>query len=144
VRDKKEILGLIEKVKIYNPINQKSASLYALIDTGATSSSLDLKIAGKLNLMITGSRIIRSKTIITDRIIRPTVKAIVEIKGIKMELDTITIADRSNLTLPMIIGRDALYGRFIVDVSLTHKSREITDLIKKININEVIYHEQQS
>ena len=135
----KRVVGLVEKVKVINPDTGKYAELYALMDSGATTSSLDLRIAANLNLSLTKYKIVKAKTIFGDKIIRPTVKAVVEVKGEKILLDQITITDRSSLSLPMIIGRDLLYGRFVIDVSLTHNSEKIDDLIDNIDLKEVSY-----
>ncbi len=137
--DEKEIVGLVERIVLYG--ENKKAECYALIDTGATSSSMDIKIASELGLKVSGHKYVKGKTFYGDRTLRPTVKARVEIKGKIYNVGSFTLADRSSMSLPVIIGRDILFNNFIVDVSLYHNSKNIDDLKEKVDLKEVKYYE---
>ena len=57
-KNNKTIIGLTEKVKLFSD-NGKNKTLIAKIDTGASRSSLDIKLASELNL----GPIIKSKIV---------------------------------------------------------------------------------
>ncbi|MEE9406130.1 MAG: RimK/LysX family protein [Candidatus Aenigmarchaeota archaeon] len=108
----KRIVGLVEKIKIIG--GKGSAETYALFDTGARSTSVDVKLAAKVNL----GPVIRTTFVkaasLKGRIRRPVVKAAVKIQGKKFDTE-VNIQDRSHMTFPVIIGRNILAGSFLVD-----------------------------
>ena len=105
------ILGLIEEVILIG--NNKEEQLVARIDSGAITSSIDLNLAKKLDLGPTiRSRIVKSASGVGER---PIVEAKIKINNnlIKNEF---TLADRSHMTYPILIGQNILkQGRFLID-----------------------------
>ena len=108
----------------------------ARIDTGATTSSLhaqdivwfkkDGKNLVRFNMNHDGTdRIVERPVVSTvlvqqvnnpEPVIRPVVSMFTIIGGIEMEAN-FGLADRSKMTLPVLIGRDIIKDRMIVDVS---------------------------
>ncbi len=125
----KEVLGLIEKVTVYGN-DGKKAKVYALMDTGASSTSIDIGLASKLRLgPVVGYVKVKSKTNIGgDEVIRVAVPMEVEIKGQRIKVEKANLAPRENMSTLLLIGRDVLLNRFMVDVSLTHKGTRPYDL----------------
>ena len=105
------ILGLTEKVTIYGA--QRAEEVVARIDTGATSSSIDRSLAEKLNVVeLKKSKIIKSASGINRRSV---VHGKILIKGIQLDGE-FTIANRSHMTYPLLIGQNFLKkGRFLID-----------------------------
>ncbi|PIN73224.1 hypothetical protein COV20_03255 [Candidatus Woesearchaeota archaeon CG10_big_fil_rev_8_21_14_0_10_45_16] len=108
----RSILGLTETVKLLGN-DQKEEILLARIDSGATSSSVDLNIAVKLQLgPITRSKLVKSASGVGKR---PIVKAEVIIDGKNIEGE-FTLVDRSHMTYPILIGQNILKkGEFLID-----------------------------
>ncbi|NPA38822.1 MAG: hypothetical protein GXN99_03460 [Candidatus Nanohaloarchaeota archaeon] len=133
----KETLGLIEKVTVYGNDGRK-AEVYALMDTGASTTSIDIKLASKLRLgPIVGYVKVKSKTNIgSDEVIRVAVPLELEIKGQRIKVPKANLAVRENMSTLMLIGRDVLLNRFVVDVSLTHETIEAKNGLKNKNLIE--------
>jgi hypothetical protein len=110
--DERPVLGLTEPVIVYGN-NEQTEEVLARVDSGATSSSIDLNVAAKLELgPITRSKVVKSASGIGKR---PIVKAIISINGIKIE-EEFTLADRSHMTYPILIGQNILKeGKFLID-----------------------------
>ncbi|MCK4335935.1 MAG: ATP-dependent zinc protease [Candidatus Aenigmarchaeota archaeon] len=116
----KKTIGLIEKVKIYG--DGKTVETEALVDTGAKMTSIDIKLAGeaKLGPVV---RMFKTKAPITKEVARrPVVKVTIKIKGKKFTVEA-NLNDRSHMKYPVLIGRNLLYGNFVVDVSKSPKIR---------------------
>ena len=107
----KSIVGIVEKV---NLVGEKGVSTYAVFDTGAKLTSIDIRLASRAHV----GPIIRTTQVknpsLKGRMRRPVVKVKVRIKGKTYECEA-NLQDRSHMTAPMIIGRNVLAGRFIVD-----------------------------
>lgn len=106
------IIGLTEVV-VLRGNNNKKEELTARIDSGATSSSIDLDLAESLQL----GPVIRSKMVKSAHGVRkrPIVKAIININGSLMEAE-FTLADRSRMTYQLLIGQNILkQGNFLID-----------------------------
>lgn len=102
----KEIIGLIEKIRIYsNNKKEFSKLIRAKIDTGAENSSIDSKLASKLHL----GPIVKTKSVKSGlgKARRIIVHATVLIKGQKVKAE-FTISDRSHLKYPVLIGVNIL------------------------------------
>jgi len=135
--DGKEVIGWVEKVRIY-PGN---LLVEARIDTGADTSSLHCDCItsfdrngekwvsfvvetsdGKPNLMeqkvVRMAKIKRHFGEVQERMV---VKLGVCLGSTYKEAE-VTVVDRSGLTYPMLIGRDFLQGHFVVDPSVSHKA----------------------
>jgi hypothetical protein len=108
--EKKLILGLIEEVTI---IGKKDELVVARIDTGATSSSIDISLAGKLELgPVIQSKLVKSASGVKKR---PVVKGKVKINGLTIE-EEFNLADRSHMTYNVLIGQNILKkGNFLID-----------------------------
>ena len=106
------ILGLTELVTIIGN-NGEERELTARIDTGATASSIDSSLAKKLELkQIERFKIVKSASGIKRR---PIVKVRIRMNGSIIE-DEFTLADRSHMTYPLLIGQNILKkGNFLVD-----------------------------
>ena len=105
------ILGLIEKVILLGNDNQEE--LVARIDSGAITSSIDLNLAQKLGLgPIIRSKIVKSASGVSER---PIIEAEIKINDNKIK-DEFTLADRSHMTYPILIGQNILkQGKFLID-----------------------------
>ena len=110
--NERPILGLTEPITVIGNNNQKEEVL-ARIDSGATASSIDLNVAAKLELgPITRSKVVKSASGIGKR---PIVKAKIIINGMEIE-EEFTLADRSHMTYPILIGQNILLeGKFLID-----------------------------
>jgi|SRR3989344_3373256 len=108
---KRPVLGLIETVTVISP--DKEVILNSRIDTGATSSSIDINLAKKLNLgPVTKTKIVKSASGVKRR---PLVKLKIKLNGSIIEAD-FTLADRSHMNYPLLIGQNVLkLGRFMID-----------------------------
>ena len=105
------ILGLTEEILIKGP--KRAEKIIARIDTGATASSLDLKLAERLQLKeLKKARIVKSASGVRRR---PVVHAKVLIHGKELEGD-FTLANRSHMTYALLIGQNILKAvHFLVD-----------------------------
>ncbi len=107
---KKTRVGFIETVTIKGPKAERV--FLARIDTGAARNSIDKDIARKLGI----------KSIIKHTIVksahgtksRPVVKARLSIAGRKIRA-SFTIAERTHMRYPLLIGRKTLKKGFIID-----------------------------
>ncbi len=111
----KTILRLVEKITIFGR-NENEEEVVARIDTGATASSVDIKLAEKLNLeKMEQIKLVKSASGIKRR---SMVKAKIKLKGEIIE-EEFTLADRSHMTYDLLIGQNVLKkGNFLIDPSL--------------------------
>jgi hypothetical protein len=118
-------VGLVETVTI---TGERTAKTKALFDTGATRTSIDMRVAAeaKLGPIIKVMRL-KSKTADRGFLRRPVVKAKLKIKRREIEVEA-NIEDRSLMPYPVLIGRDAIYGHFVIDLKKTHKSPKVKDV----------------
>lgn len=118
---KKVVVGLVEKVEI---IGKTAVSSYALLDTGARRTSVDIRLASEAGLGPV-MRVVRIKNpSVKTKVSRPVVKARIIINGRVFDTE-VNLQDRSHMNFPMIIGRNILSGNFIVD------SEKNEDLFRK-------------
>ena len=105
------VLGLTEEVTIFG--DKTKEVVVARIDTGATSSSMDLSLAQKLHLPeLEKSKIIKSASGVGKRAV---VHATVSLHGVELAGD-FTLANRSHMTYSLLIGQNILKkGRFLID-----------------------------
>jgi hypothetical protein len=110
--DNKLIVGLTEKVIVKG--ESQSKEVIARMDTGATKSSIDVTLAAQLRLgPVIDSKLIKSAH---GTKLRPVVEVTVEIKGKTMQA-RFTVADRSQMRYPVLIGQNLLKNYFLVDPS---------------------------
>ncbi|MBW2980168.1 RimK/LysX family protein [Candidatus Woesearchaeota archaeon] len=108
----KSLIGLSEKVTICS--KKKSRSVMARIDTGATKSSMDVKLAAELKL----GPVIKSKLVKSahGNKLRPVIKGEVKLAGKKINAE-FTLADRSHMKYRCLIGQNILKEGFLIDPS---------------------------
>ncbi|MFH1641405.1 MAG: RimK/LysX family protein [Nanoarchaeota archaeon] len=107
----KIIVGLTEKIVIFG---KDKRVFTAKVDTGATKSSIDSRLAARMQL----GPVIKTKLVKSahGNRLRPVIEAEVMIaeKKIKTEF---TLADRIHMKYRILIGQNILKHGFIVDVS---------------------------
>ncbi|MFY9179805.1 MAG: ATP-dependent zinc protease [Venatoribacter sp.] len=133
----KPILGFIEKVQFPN----FDLTCYAKVDTGACTSSLHANQIEPFNR--NGKRWVRfyvqfnneqhaldqvcEAPVVARRVIassngqrtsRYIIQAIVRIAGQEWPIE-VSLSNRGSMKYPMLLGRNAISGRFLVDVSIT-------------------------
>jgi hypothetical protein len=111
------ILGLVGAV--FLKTEDEDTKLAARIDSGATASSIDASLVKKHNLgPVIRSKIVKSAAGVKER---PIIKATVKIEGQIIESE-FTVADRSHMTYPILIGQDVLKkGKFLIDPLLEER-----------------------
>jgi hypothetical protein len=111
--DGKIIVGLTEKIGFVGN-NGDNREITAKIDTGATRSSVDIKLASKLSL----GPVIKSKMIKSahGNKLRPIVEAKILLAGKKIKSE-FSLADRSHMKYAVLIGVNILEHGFLVDPS---------------------------
>ena len=110
IYNKRIVVGLVEKITING--GKKRKTLIAKIDTGATKSSMDTKLAEEMKLgPVIKNRLIKSAH---GNKVRPVIEGEIEIadKKIKSEF---TLADREHMKYGVLIGQNILKQGFLVD-----------------------------
>ncbi len=126
----KKTAGLTEPVKIIGPAG-KEVECDAILDTGATRTSLDITVARKVELgPILGSVRVKSKTMTTGFVRRIEVPCKVVMLGKIFDVK-VNITDRRDMHTKVLIGRNIIHGNFVVDVEKTHNSADIKDVKNK-------------
>lgn len=107
----RSIIGLIEPVMIHG--NKKTVEMRVRIDTGATKSSIDESLVQELGFgPILGEKIVKNANG-TEK--RGFIDVTVELAG-KTVTEHFTIANRSHMKYPMLIGKNILRkGGFLID-----------------------------
>ena len=102
-------MGLTEQIVLL----ANNETRVARIDTGATASSIDKTLADQLQLgPVIRTKIVKSASGVKER---PIVKATIQLSGLTIE-EEFTIADRSHMTYPLLIGQNILKrGNFLID-----------------------------
>lgn len=114
---KRTLVGLTEKIIVKSNSNEKV--LIARMDTGATKSSLDLTLASKLKLgPVVDSRLTKSAHGVK---LRPVVEVEVVICNRTLK-QKFTLADRSHMKYPVLIGQNILRKGFLIDPTKSYKS----------------------
>lgn len=97
------IIGLSETVTVEGTDNKKEVT--ARIDTGAHTSSIDVRLAADLKLgPITSVKNVKSASGVG---LRPIIKAKITINGKTLESD-FTIANRDHMKYSVLVGRNIL------------------------------------
>ncbi|RLG14995.1 MAG: hypothetical protein DRN66_00535 [Candidatus Nanohalarchaeota archaeon] len=110
----KRIIGCVETIIVKG--TKKSKKVIAIIDTGATYTSIDKKIADEIGFEKIKRHIkIKSKSSADEFMRRPVIDTTIELKGSSFDVEA-NIEDRANMTCPVIIGRNILFKNFLVDV----------------------------
>lgn len=109
--NQKTVIGLTEPAIVIGPKNDKK-EVIARIDTGATKSSIDVKLAADLSLgPIIKAKLIRSASGAGLRAVVHA-KIILADKEMKTEF---TLADRSHMKYAVLIGQNILKDGFLID-----------------------------
>ena len=109
----KIVIGLVENLIFL--IGNKRHSIQAKVDTGATKSSIDIKLANDLKLgPVVGNRIFKSAHGIKRRSI---IAADVELAEKKLYKVQFSIIDRSHMQYPILIGQNILKKGFLIDIT---------------------------
>ncbi len=108
---KRTIIGLTEKIMVYSN-NSHKKQIIARIDTGATKSSIDVNLAAQLNLgPVVRSKLVRSAH---GNKLRPVIETDIQFAGKKMKAE-FTLADRSHMKYHILIGRNILSDKYLID-----------------------------
>jgi hypothetical protein len=106
----KSVVGLVEEVILVGPNGRKK--VLARIDTGATKSSIDAKLAAEIEAspeyktaIIKSAHGIRKRGVIMQRVI-------IAKRQMNMQF---TLADRAHLKYKVLIGQNILKRRFLID-----------------------------
>jgi hypothetical protein len=108
---KKTVVGLVEPVRVTGPTG-RSREVLARIDSGATKSSIDVKLAAELSLgPILKAKMIKSAS---GKSLRPVVEAKVALADQEFKTE-LTIADRADMKYSLLIGQNILNKGFLID-----------------------------
>lgn len=118
----RQVLSILEEVILTS--NSHNEKVKAKLDTGAYRTSIDKKLAEKLGLTPLSRKIHISAA--SGQQQRPAVSLNFRLAG--KNISTIaTVADRSHLTYPMIVGRKDLKG-FLIDPVPDQEIEEIDEI----------------
>jgi len=115
-------IGLIEEIRLFGA--NKQAKTLGKFDTGARRTSIDKDLAKKLGLTKKGKIKVGN---VHGHSIRELAKVTLQIKDKKIKT-TANISNRKNRKYKVLLGRDVIFGNFMIDPSLSHKSPELGDL----------------
>ena len=108
---KKTIIGLTEKITL-SGTSRKKKTITARVDTGASTNSVDVRLAAELKLgPITKTKFVKH-THGNSR--RAVVIAKIKIAGKEIKSE-FTLADREHMTYPVLIGQNILKKGFVID-----------------------------
>lgn len=106
-----KIIGLTEKVTLFGKDGKKKR-LVARIDTGATKSSMDARLAASLQLgPVIKTKLVKSAQ---GKSLRPVIEATIQVAGKKIKQE-FTLADRLHMKYHMLIGQNILKKGFLID-----------------------------
>jgi len=109
------IIGLSETITLNS--SSGPLELIARIDTGATKSSIDLSLTSKAGLgPVVDSRIVKNAHGVK---LRPVIQAEIILGG-KTIKAKFTLADRSHMKFPILIGQNILKKGFLIDPNIKH------------------------
>jgi len=110
----KTVIGLVEPVTIFTKAGMKK-TIMAKIDTGASKSSVDVNLASQLKLgPIIKSKLVKSAS---GNKLRPVIESIIELAGKRME-EEFTLADRWHMKYRVLIGKNVLRHKYLIDASM--------------------------
>jgi hypothetical protein len=107
------IIGLTENIELISG-NGNKEELVAKVDTGATKSSIDTRLATKLKLgPVTRTKMVKSAH---GHQMRPVIEAEIMIAGKKIKAE-FTLADRTHMRYQVLVGVNILKNGFLIDPS---------------------------
>jgi hypothetical protein len=119
---RKILVGLVEPVKI--KVQKGFIEILGKFDTGAKRTSIDKNLASKIKLKRVGEITTKS---VHGKSMRPLVDLKLRIKGKNVRV-VANIADRSTRKYKLLLGRDAIFPNFIIDITKSHKSHRLRDI----------------
>ena len=119
---KKITVGLVEPVKVKGV--KRGVEILGKFDTGAERTSIDRDLVSKIGVNPIGKTTTFN---VHGKTIRPLVNLKLKIKGKTVNVKA-NVWDRSSRKYKILIGRDAIFSNFVVDISKTHKSHKLRDL----------------
>ena len=112
----KIVVCLTEDIKLMSS-NGNNIQVMAKVDTGATRSSIDIRLASKLNLgPVIKSKIVKSAH---GNKLRPVIEAEIMMAGKKIKSE-FTLADRTHMNFDVLIGVNVLKHGFLIEPSNTN------------------------
>jgi hypothetical protein len=116
----KKIVGIVEEVEVRG---RESIKKLALFDTGAKTTSIDVRLAAQAQLgpIVKTSKV--SNPSVKRHFRRPVVRVKLKIRG-KVFETLANIQDRDHMTFPILIGRNIISGNFIVDTKRNYEIYE--------------------
>ena len=106
----KIVIGMVENVQLRH--DGVSETLKARIDTGATKSSIDYKLASQLKLgPVVESRLVKSAH---GSKLRPVIEATIVIQDNEVT-EKFTLADREHMKYKVLVGQNVLRNGFLID-----------------------------
>lgn len=107
---KKTTLGLTEDVTVIGSKDERV--VHARIDTGATLSSMDARLAAELKLgPVEKVTVVRNAN---GRKVRPVIEATIRLGG--RDITTLfSLADRSHMRYRILVGQNILKQGFLID-----------------------------
>ncbi|MCF7871553.1 RimK/LysX family protein [Candidatus Woesearchaeota archaeon] len=112
--ESKTILGMAEFITIKGKDKRKQLILPARIDTGATRSAIHTEFVKELQL----GPVIKARKVknANGTTVRPVIEVELIIKN-KTLREEFTVADRTHMKYPVLIGRNILKHDFLIDVT---------------------------
>jgi len=124
-RKEKKVVGLVEIVYVKG--TKQRVKTKALFDTGATRTSVDVKVAAKAGIgPIVSSVKIKNASAPGGYTRRAVAKATIIVKGQAVKTE-VNIEDREGLPYSVLIGRDVIHKNFLIDVSRSHMTFKVRD-----------------
>jgi len=121
----KKVVGLMEVVYVKG--TKRTVKKKALFDTGATRTSVDVKVAAKAGIgPIVSSVKIKNASAPRGYTRRAVAKATIIVKGEEVKTN-VNIEDREGLPYSVLIGRDVIHKNFLIDVSKSHRTFKVRD-----------------
>jgi len=119
---KKITVGLVEPVKVKGV--KREVEILGKFDTGAERTSIDKNLLSKIGANPIGKTTTFN---VHGKTIRLLVNLKLKIKGKVVNVKA-NVWDRSSRKYKILIGRDAIFSNFIVDITKSHKSHKLRDL----------------
>ena len=116
------MVGLIEPVKVKGV--KREVEILGKFDTGAERTSIDKDLVSKIGANPIGKTTTFN---VHGKSIRSLVNLKLKIKGKNVNVKA-NVWDRSSRKYKILIGRDAIFSNFIVDITKSHKSHKLRDL----------------
>ena len=112
--DKRTIMPIVCSVVLIGERGQEEVT--AKVDTGASRTSVDTDLAGRVGLGPVGDTVRVRAASSAQAEVRPLVEARLQLVGKEFVLP-VSLADRGDMNYPVILGMDILSeGNFLIDI----------------------------